>query len=451
MKTPAHTMAQKDQKVNYLELQIEDTSSFDTESPIHRVPNRNRAVIHYALIMFSFAFTSILQPFILLDKDYYDVNQDSIGSITSLCITVQLIIRFLVAAPYGRCSGNFGRKTIVLCGAASYLLGCIVIALQKNVFPGFILGQILLANGTAILSIIPFPDHQSRTEGKASALSETFVGSSGLLACLIVKFLFLVNLPLGYSYIAIGAIVSFAFIINSFGLGEQTPIDDSSFRMSHSNLDAGGINEEIKGAINTLKTNGWVLIAFVIQILGSANFFVFFTYMALYIISLFPAVAGNTSASAKVSNLQIIALSVSLLSNIGYGVLLEKKNKGITMAVTLFALGGGAFSFVLMVISKNYADWSLTISAVLMGVSLPGLFVIASYLGIKNFPPIQRKVMIAFTGLFGHVTYFVVAVGGGLLYDYWRKDGLFVVCTAILGFGFVSVITIYKSMISGQK
>lgn len=177
-------------------------------------------MINAVISVFAIIITGMLQPLILVDKDYFNISQDHVGSVTSLALFVDLIMKVLVLVPYGHCSDKFGRKIIIYYGAGTYLLGCIIMATQTTIFPGLLLAKVLIANAAAAFQAVPLlADYVAdESKGRASGLVIMFIGLSTVVGNLYIKLLLYEKLSLGRCYLITGIIVTFILVISSFGL-----------------------------------------------------------------------------------------------------------------------------------------------------------------------------------------------------------------------------------------
>ena len=394
------------------------------------------------LMIFCVVSSGVLQPLILLDKDYFNIDQNHAGTTTSMLLIVQLVVKIAVSIPYGHYSDKVGRKSMILYGATNFFVSCLLVPLQTSVFPGFVLTKLFLSNGATAISTIPLlADYVAdETKGKASGLLAMCISLSAILANIFLKVLFYNEVTIGECYVYVGIVGSCGLLLNTLGLkggryyAPKTPTLD---------MDRDSLKETLIDILKIFYSNGWLMIALVIHLLGSSDFMVFFTFMTLYIKSLFPTDVPAASANLVVNNIQSLVLIPSFFGNLFYGYYLDKGNKAIQ--VILFALAGGACSFILIASTETPYDWSIRVGSLIMGATLPGLFVISSYLGIKNYPPKKRGIMIGFAQMVGYIGYFVIATGGGYLYDNWRKDGPFIICCGLLGVAVALVLRINKS------
>lgn len=406
-------------------------------------------MIYYMITIFSMATPGLLQPLILLDKNYYNISQDNAGTVTSLVLIIQLAVKIIVAVPYGHLADKVGRKPVIVFSAINYLVSCFLVPFQSSIFPGFILAKAIFSNACTGLSAIPLlADYISdESKGKAVGFTAMLLGLAALISNLFLKALFYAGVSLGTCYIINGSIVFAVLLLTCLGL--------KGGKYYHGNTHADlpeeqrpSIRENLRSAVEIFKQNGWLLVALVLQVLGSSDFMVFFTFMTLYIKSLFAATTDDETENIVVNNLQTVVLVTSFVCNVFYGYFLDKKNKVVGMSI--FALLGGASAFVFLASAHDPYAWNLVVGAIVLGATIPGLFVISTYLGIKNFPADKRGIMLSLMGIAGYFGYFILTSGGGFLYDHWRKDGPFIVCIIILVVASMMVLIIKKKVIDKQ-
>jgi len=425
-------------------------------------------MFHSFFMILGGAFTNSLQPLILLDKNYYNISQDESGKIMSLILIVMLVVKLIVSIPYGHCTDKFGRKIMIQYAAINYLLSCLIVPLQTTVFPGLILAKILLANSMSAFHSVPLiADYiADESKGKAAGILATIAGISSILANVILQQLYKSGIPLGTCYLGAGIFTFLAVIFNSFGLkGGRYYISHKIHKPDTTDTSFTSLKNNFKEALSIFKSNGWLLIALVLQITGGSDFFIFFSFMALYVKSLFlnqtetgiPIKAEDQNfnrttdqvSNVKVSDLNILVKLTAFVCNIIYAYLLDKKKTIIP--VIYVALIGSALSFVLLSASKHPDDLSLEIAVSLFGATVPGLFLITNYLNIKNFPIEKRGIMISFSGFVGSIAHFIMASLGGFLYDNWRKDGPFLICALLLGVAMILIARIYFTKLHGKN
>jgi len=400
-------------------------------------------IIHHVLLVLSISIPGAIQPLIILNPEYYNVPQEKAGKIHSIVLIVQLVVKLCVSIPYGHLVDRLGRKFMIHYGALSFLVGCLIISSQTSIFPGFIFGQFFITNATSALFSVPLSADYiaDESKGKASAFLFMFFGFGGLAGNLIVKALFHLEISLGKCYVIIGLASCGAFFLNTLGLKSHY-----KHLIVHGNTAESreSLINKIKEAMQIFKSNGWLKILLVVQILGSSDFHVFFSLFAVFTKSLFPKDVDEHTQNLVVNNIQTFVSIPMILANIVYGSFLDKKH--MIIKILVFALGGGSVSFLFIAFSKDPYAWTIKFGAILLGSTLPGLFTISSYLGIKNYPPDKRGLMSGISGIMGTIGYFVLATTSGVLYDSWRKDGPFLICSGLLIVAIILVIKIYRNM-----
>jgi len=402
-------------------------------------------VLFYCSMVFGFTAAHSLQPLILTDKDYYNISQDKTGGVLSLIMAVQLVVKVIVGIPYGHFADKFGRKNMIVLGSVCYLASFILVPLQTTIL-GLIVAKILLANGTSCLHAVPlmidYISNESR--GRASALLNMATSLSAIAASLSVRKLFQENFSIGSCYMIFGIGVSLVMILDVLGLKGGHYFSEN-LHSSTARENITSLKQNIRESVSLFKENGWLAIGLVLKIFGGSDIMVFFMFMSVFVKSMFPEDFDPKQANIIVTNFNIMVKLTSFFSNIFYGWFLDKKNKPITAGY--IALIGGCFAFFLFSTSSRYDDWTLYLGAPLIGATLPGLFVIINFINMKHFPPEKRGVMMSVTGFAGHISHFLIASAGGLLYDHVSKSGPFRMCCVFLIISVLLVKYIHKTKV----
>ena len=262
-------------------------------------------LINMTTVVFGFMIVSMLEPFALLDKDYFNINQEHVGTTTSLGLTVDMIIKSLFLIPYGHCSDRFGRKVVIYIGIASCFLAAMILSSQTSIFPGFIVAKILLANGTAATSAAPLIADYTADEsrGRASGLMVLMVGLTTMFGNLFMKFLLYNKVALYKCYIITAVSVVSTVILNSFGLKSglyHAPSNTPKQEISSKDV---SIMQNLKEAIQIFKENGWIQIGLILSFAGNSTASIFFSYMSLYVKSLFSSDTDSNVANLTVNNI----------------------------------------------------------------------------------------------------------------------------------------------------
>jgi len=388
-----------------------------------------------------------LSPLILLDPEYYNVSQDHIGTLNSIILIVQSVVKMAAVIPYGHLSDKIGRRKVIVIGAISYIIGVIIVPIQTTIFPGFIVANILIANSAAALASVPLlADYiADESRGKASAISGVIIFMTSMIYFAFWQLFTYLGFSLGACYLIFGIGGFSGLLINNFGLQGGT----FHLRVQKSEAQPQGTTEppffdRMKEAFYIFKENGWLKISLVLQILGSSDFGVLMSFIALFIKSLFPIGTPTADQTLAVGKLQMLTVVMMMVSNVACGYLLDKKN--LIIPPCLVALGGGAFALVLISIATTPTALTLYLGCILFGLTVPGLFPITSLLNIRNYPADKRGVMNGFSQLVCNVSHLAIAGGGGLLYDNWQRNAPFLICAALLVLAVVLVLIIYSGM-----
>ena len=403
-------------------------------------------------MIFAFGVADSLQPIILLDKDYYNIDKERAGTIMSYILLVQLAVKMLVTILYGFLIDKLGRKTMIYYGALNMLAGFLIVPLSKDVYPGFVLAKILISNGGSALVTIPLMADYTHDEskGKASGINIALTSIGAFLSNIFLKGLLYAKFSLGSCYCISGILVFGLFILNSLGLkGGKYYLRSKQGLDGQTNRAGGTFAKEALEAISIFFKNSYLTIALVLRIVGNADFYIAFTILSLYIKSLFPPGTDDNESNIVLNNVQSFVFIPALLCNVVYGYYIDRTQKIVGTSISTLAIGAVAFLLTSFVTTPY--DHKLRISAVLMGVSVPGVYVVSTYLSIKHFPEEKRGMMMGVFNLMGYIGYVIIASGGGFLFDNWRKDAPFVLYAMLLLIALVLVVWIYFKKMRGRK
>ncbi len=394
------------------------------------------------ITLFGTGGVSGLQLLILLDPKYYNIPQSNAGSVNSLVLVISSSVAIITGVPYGHLADTLGRRMIVTIGAFSFLLGCLLMPLQTSVFPGFIMAFILITNASTAFSSLPLiADYVAEeSRGKAFAFVAVIICFAALIPNLFTKYLLYSEVPLGVCYYIFGISAFVGLLINNLGL--RKGIYKSKKQDEAQTTPQGSFLKRMIDAYQIFKSNNWLKISLVLQALAASDFSVFMSFLAVYVKSFFPD--GSTEGNTLVNNLQTILILTMIVSMPLTGILLDKTKKMIP--ICLISLCGGVIALVLFSISTKPSDITLFVGAFLFGSTLPGLATVINLINFKHYPAEKRGLMIGFAHLITNSSYFVFAVGGGFLYDKWRKNGPFMVCAGLLGLTILLVFLISRKI-----
>ena len=410
------------------------------------------SLIHFVTMLFSFLITDTLQPMILLDPRYFNVDKETSGELIAKILVILLVFKIIVSPFYGYCIDRFGRVIMLRYAALNIFLGYLSVSYQETVFPGFLISKLLFSNGGTIYALVPFnADYvDDSTKGKAAGLQLTLGTIGGLLGALFVKMLLWLGFNLGQCYTISGFVVFSLTTSYSFGLKSG----NSYYRKSDSEglkekIAEQPVSEKFFAAWAEIKRSPWIMIAVLLTVVGNADFYILTVLFALYVKSFF----GSTDADALTSNhlisfWQLTAFSLAAIFNIISGYIIDKVNpiKIIVPTVSITIIG---FFFSLLV--QNPYDIFFMILVILPSISLPAIYTAANYLAIKYFPQDMRGTLSSFVGMVGYLGYVFIALFGGILFDRVHRSGPYVLYSLMLSIALCVILRIYIRQIKNKR
>lgn len=407
--------------------------------------------LHFMIMVFGFGCADALQPLILVHRDYYAVPKDNSGTVMSNMLFVQLGTKILVSILYGYLIDKFGRKLMIYYGAINLVAGFMLAPVFTSVFPGLVFAKVLISNGGSALSIIPLTaDYiHSESRGKAAGINIALTAVGAFLSNIFLKVLFIKEYSLEECYFISGILVFVLFLLNTFALKGGHYYRSQGQAIKGALRSGSGFFTEFKEAVGAFFQNAWLTIALVLRIVGNADFFIAFTILSLFVKSLFPPGISENEENITLNHIQSFVFLPALVCDFVYGHYIDKTNKIIGMS--LISLAMGAVAFFLTSLATTPYDFELYLSSILIGMSVPGVYVVSTYLSIKHFPEEKRGVMMGVLNLMGYLGYVIIASGGGYLFDHWKKNAPFILYAALLTIAFVFVVWIYVKRIKDRE
>jgi MFS family permease len=421
------------------------------------VLNEDISVLNYICaqiqqLIMTFVFTSMdtLQPMILIDKTYYNIDKAHAGATNAHILLYDLPARMVIAPLYGALCDILGRRIMLSYGVISVFIGFMMVPLDTEVFPWYLGSKLLITNGCCALLITPLnADYiDDSTKGRAAGMAYTVGAAGALLGATTIGLLSAMDMSLGNIYWTIGITILVLGLINNLGLkGGNTYYknkDVSLLPALHLSL-----LQKFKNAWKEVDKNPWIMIAFILSSLGSADFYIFTTIFVLYLKSFYPNTeAAEDLANSQATLFQSIFFACSLAFCVAYGFLIDRVNH-FKLLITILVVTAVGFALVPLVQSPE--DPMLMVMLLITSVGLPGVFTFACYSAIRYFPREHRGTLNGIVGVFGVLGVIGVMIAGGYLFDTWHRSGPFVLYDGMVIFSIIAVMYLYLVKIRHTK
>jgi MFS family permease len=405
------------------------------------------SLIQYLLTISHIYMSDSLQPLILLDHNYYHIEKKHEGTILGVILVIQLVVKVTGSLILGHFVDVYGRRKMLTIGSLLIFIGCMLVPSQKTVFPGFVFAKMFFALGNTIVLLLPFnADYvHDDSKGKASGISITLSAIGAIVGNIALKIFLIEGVALGNIYYIWGVYVIVVFNINSLGLKGGNLY--YRIRKSLSSVNTSRpVREIFSDAYQTFLQIPWLMIALFLQILGNADFYILTVIFAIFIKSLFPEDTPDSVSNMFVNNIQTLTLVPALVSNLIYGWYLDRTKK--VMNSIYASLFGGIIGFSIAISVEQPTDVALKVAGVVLGSTLTGIYTNAQYLGNTYFPQEKRGILLGVMGAFGYIGYMILAVGGGYLFDVWKRTAPFIINVVFLVICVIGVFVIYKKRIA---
>jgi MFS family permease len=387
------------------------------------------AQLQQVIMVLAFTLADTLQPMILLDKGYYNVALTNAGRVNASILAVDLPVRIILAPLYGALSDHFGRRALFVYSTISLALGFFSAPFHVSIFPGYLMSRLLIVNGAICSLVLPFnADYvDNASKGRAAGIAYTVGAGGALIASLLLTFLQQIGFSLGDIYILVAFIILVTGLLTSIWLkGGNT-----YFKQTFENLDQETrivrkltFREKVELVTSDIRHNAWIIVAFLLSLLGSADFYIITTIFVLYIKSFYDEnIPGAESiANQQATVLQGIFFAFAVIFCVIYGILIDKRSQARLLLVVLSTAAAAFLSFLLV---TSPSSITLYLSVVLASVSLPGIFTFASFLAYRHFTAENRGIMMGISAIFGVIGVVTVMILGGYLFDNWTRNGPF--------------------------
>jgi len=410
--------------------------------------NYYAAQIQQIMMVFAFTLGDTLQPMILLDNKYYNIAKESAGSMNASILAIDLPVRILLAPLYGALADHFGRRPMFIYSIISLSLGFLTAPFHSKVFPGYMISRLLMVNGAICSLVLPFnADYvDNSSKGRAAGIAYTVGAGGALIASAMLIIFQKLEFSLGKIYLIVGTIILVCGFLNSIWLKGGRTYYKPSYEDSENTdriVPKLSFREKLEVIRSDIKHNAWIIVAFFLSLLGSADFYIITTIFVLYIKSFYGenTEAAEAIANQQASTLQGIFFTFAVIFCVIYGYMIDAKNKARLLLIILTTAAIAFFSFTL--VSSPYSIVLYT-SVILASVSLPGVITFATFLAYRHFTPENRGILTGISAVFGVTGVATVMILGGYLFDNWTRNGPFLLYFILIVFT-ICIIFFLKS------
>ena len=342
---------------------------------------------------------------------YAETIPDSTPMLAGIALGVYGLTQGLLQIPFGMLSDKIGRKPVIVGGLLIFALGSLVAAQSDSIY-GIILGRALQGSGAIAAALMALAADLSREENRLKIMS--FIGVS-------IGFAFALSMVLGpllNTYIGMSGLFVFTAVMALLAilvLFTLVPTPDASVFHRDTQMETTALRHVLADA-QLLRLDYGI---FVLHMVLMASF-------VAIPLTLQPQAAFDVKEHWKIS-LPVFLLAVALM--VPFIIVAEKKRRmkqvfvGAILALlvaelVLYDAGGSLLelSFALLLFFTAFN---------LLEASLPSL--------VSKIAPADRKGTAM--GIYSSSQFIGAFVGGwmgGLSYQHWGADGVFLFCGAIV-------------------
>jgi MFS family permease len=377
------------------------------------------------------------------------VDSSVVGMVVAEIQLIDYSMKILACVVYGPLIDNFGRRKLYFWSIINIAIGYFIIPFQTQVFPGYIIGKLLISHGAVCIQLLPLLGdyvHDSK-KGTASGLNYTLGAAGAVLSAAILYLFALCDFSLEANYATVGAII----LILGGGIGFGVKGGTDYYRKQ---AEAKGIatawnslslRQQASRVCSSFASIPWLPISMICGILGASDLFVLTSGLVLFVEGKMPP-GGNSKAQVGLA--QLIFGGGSVAVSFMYGRMMDKVDH-IKLLLPLLTMATVGF-YIIPFLENIQGPW-FYIWITIEGFALPGVFLFATFLGVTYCPPDQRG---SLGGLITGVAFLaamVVMVTSGVLYDNGTKGASLVIFCGMINCAVVGIALIWFFKIRGRK
>jgi len=330
-------------------------------------------------------------------------------------------------------------------------VGFFLIPFQNSLFPGYLISKLVISNGGVALQMLPLlADYvHVSTRGTAAGFNYTLAFAGGIISALVIAVCSLIDLPLDADYfiLSVSICVFGLFIGRGVKPGNtyyKKDLTNSSSTSTEESFNDISLKEQGRRVCKSFRDIPWLFISMICAILGNSDFYVLTTGLVFFVQA---HVADQNEASFQVGLNQGIFCTMSVLVSVVYGKLMDKTPHLKLLMPFLFVAMIGFFivQFITDVTGPLFYGFMA-----LEGASLPGVFIFATFLGVKYAPSDQRGTIGGIITGVGFLAAMIVLIIGGYMYDQGIDNASFLIFFVMIIISFLLIVVVYFTKIKGK-
>jgi len=405
-----------------------------------KLRNYLASLTHALLLGFFLSGVELLQQNLLVSSDFYNFEPDEAIKYNAIITLEDLLVKLTVTSGYGIMVDKFGRQksTIIgywFIGAALLLFPLKFYSSYFNSIGWFFGARFLYSNGSAIIPIIPLiadyvDDHSL---GRAIGFNVLLITFGFTMSTLTIKYM--QNYNLFYTCLVFAC---FIFIVGNLyscflkpgntyykkstvqvNHSENSPSNTSKARNSNMmNSSRMGKRWLIK---NDCQTKPWIVVGYIFAFLNGIGL-----ATTSQLLNLFVQSFDDPDARSMGATVVFQANVASTLTSLAIGPMLDCI-KPLYIALMAFLVNIVGYCNIWFV--KGPSDWSLTLTAVSVGIGYACSQLLTNFLGFKNYRKSIRGLLFAIANICIVAGVILIAVVGGCLLIFVQRNWPFYIAS----------------------